>query len=134
MNQRYDCVAKALEHASYLVDVPANADLLFVDQTTPIPYALIPQLGASYRLYITELPKAIPLWLIKPESVLIVIYRAWDNMMHAVVQHNNHIYDPQNDTHLKPEDILGRVVSIYLVMPALTIKDAQDAARMDIKL
>lgn len=125
MNRKVnDCIPRSLAHAGLLLDLSGFYPLVnnsFPDIT--LPYAYIPQLGAAYNLYITEVPRTLPISLLQPDAVFIIVYTTKTHDLHAIVAHNHHFYDPQHQCDVPTSDLMGHIVAIYHCQRALSLAD-----------
>ena len=125
-----DCIAHAIHHALTLLHRIPDPSLISNDiADLPLPYALLPQIGAAYSLYITEVPRHLPLAYLDPSCIFIIIHRQpFTQNYHAITSQHHVLYCPQTNTYPDPSSLTGNVLAIYLCQPALTLGEAYAVA------
>lgn len=126
-NKSNDCIAHCIFHAIRSVRQLPEASLLYNDvPDIALPYQLIPQISAHYGLYVTEVPRSLPLHLLDQKLTFIIIYRpsALSDSFHAIISQNGDLFDPQRSCHVPFGDLIGRTIAIYLCQPSYSIGQA----------
>lgn len=126
-NRVNDCIAHCIFHALRSVRQLPDASILFNDvPDIALPYQLIPQIAAHYGLYVTEVPRSLPLHFLDQSLTFIIIYRtAYSaDSFHAIISQNGDLFDPQRSCHVPYADLIGRTIAIYLCQPSFSIGQA----------
>ncbi len=121
-NKTNDCIAQSLAHALRHFKALPDASLLYNDvPDIALPYAYIPQIAAHYGLYVTEVPRSLPLHLLDTSCFFLIVYNTGRSAFHVITSTAGNLYDPQSRTYVPHTDLVGNVLAIYLCQPSLSL-------------
>ena len=128
MRKQNDCIAQSIAHALRHFSALPSSDLVINDlPDLALPYALLPQIACHYGLYVTEVPRSLPLSLLDPSCFFIIVTASPPSLSashHVITSHNNVHYCPQTNSYIPPSELVGRVLAIYLCQPSLNLGTA----------
>lgn len=117
-----DCIAQSITHALRHFKATPDTSLLINDlPDIALPYAYIPQIAAHYGLYVTEVPKALPLHLLDTSCFFLIVYNTGRSAFHVITSTAGILYDPQSRAYVPHTELVGNVLAIYLCQPSLSL-------------